>query len=92
MQTLYYTLYSAISLGWGVPGNHSRVPLLPDDKFSILADIQRVWHMRICAALLRRVPRYILGITSWYLNSAMIQLRNKLQDNVVLNLDLSIIV
>jgi len=68
------------------------VPLLHDETFEILAEIQRAWHMRIRAALLRRVPRFPPGITSWYLNSAMIQLRNKLQDNVVLNWDFQIIV
>ena len=48
--------------------------------------------MRIWAALSRRVPKYSLGITSWYLNSAMIQLRSKVQDSVVLNLGCSSIV
>jgi len=33
------------------------VPLLPDETFEILAESQRAWHMRISAALLRRVSR-----------------------------------
>ena len=33
------------------------MPLLPDETFEILAESQRAWHMRISAALLRRVSR-----------------------------------